>query len=84
MKPRKGDIMQVTFLDHVEDSERNEPFAFTVWGRVHSVDKKSITVASWDYADAGHTEGKESDQVNRKRFTILKSTITSLVMLEAK
>ena len=85
MKPtaRKGDLVQVTFLDHVEDSDKDQHFTFVVWGRVRSVTKSAITVECWAYPDPAHTEG-DDDRFNVKRFTILKAVITDLVKLEAK
>lgn len=68
---RKGQIVAVDFLDHVEGADH--PLAFTVYGRVGCVTPQSITVDSWCYAD----KTQASDQ-NVGRFTIVRSAIRGI------
>ena len=56
------------FLDHCEDSKK--PLTFEVFGRVVRVGKRSVTLASWDYAG-----GKGRDRDNMKTFCVVLSTI---------
>tara|TARA_R110002094_G_scaffold137291_1_gene128854 strand:+ start:93 stop:320 length:228 start_codon:yes stop_codon:yes gene_type:complete len=65
---KKGEIWGIKFLDHVEDGKR--PIAFEVFGRVLRVGKRSVTLASWDYAG-----GKGRDLDNMKTFCIVLSTV---------
>tara|TARA_R110002153_G_scaffold11568_2_gene44721 strand:+ start:457 stop:684 length:228 start_codon:yes stop_codon:yes gene_type:complete len=65
---KKGEIWVVKFLDHVEDSKK--PLTFEVFGRVLRVGKRSVTLASWDYAG-----GKGRDRDNIKTFCIVQSTV---------
>tara|TARA_R110001632_G_scaffold17587_2_gene55553 strand:- start:1392 stop:1619 length:228 start_codon:yes stop_codon:yes gene_type:complete len=65
---KKGEIWGITFLDHVEDGKK--PMTFEVFGRVLRVGKRSVTLASWDYAG-----GKGRDRDNIKTFCIVQSTV---------
>ena len=65
---RKGEIWAVKFHDHCEDGRE---IAFEVFGRVVRVGKRSVTLASWDYAG-----GKgDRDFDNMKTFCLLFSTV---------
>tara|TARA_R110002110_G_scaffold9416_1_gene46297 strand:+ start:9764 stop:9991 length:228 start_codon:yes stop_codon:yes gene_type:complete len=65
---KAGEIWAVKFLDHCEDSKK--PLTFEVFGRVVRVGKRSVTLASWDYAG-----GKGRDRDNMKTFCVVLSTI---------
>lgn len=65
---RKGMVVKVKFLDHVEDG--SEPEEFIVFGQIAEVNRKYICVDSWKYANNGI-----SYDDNVKRFTLLRSTI---------
>lgn len=65
---RKGMVVKVKFLDHVEDG--SEPGEFIVFGQIAEVNRKYICVDSWKYANNGI-----SYDDNVKRFTLLRSTI---------
>ena len=67
---RKGEIWVVKFLDHVEDSKK--PLTFECFGRVVRVGKRSVTLASWDYAGG---KGRPRDHDNTKTFCIVQSCI---------
>ena len=66
---KKGEIWAVKFLDHVEDGKK--PMTFEVFGRVLRVGKRSVTLASWDYAGG---KGKR-DRDNMKTFCLVLSCI---------
>lgn len=74
---RKGMIVEVEFLDHVEDG--NEPIAFTAYGRLVDVQRKFIIVESWAYFDT-----KIIRDSNVKFWVILRSAITQWYQLERK
>ena len=65
---KKGEIWAVKFLDHCEDGRE---IAFEVFGRVVRVGKRSVTLASWDYAGG---KGKR-DRDNMKTFCLVLSCI---------
>ena len=69
---KKGQVYEVVFLDHVEDSE--EPMECAVWGRCRSCGPVHVVICSWDYLD---TPPGKAD-VNQKVFSILQSTILSV------
>ena len=61
---RKGKVVEIKFLDHVEDGDK--PLLFSVYGRITDVHRKYVVIAAWI--------GEEVDH-NTKYWTILKSTI---------
>jgi len=74
---RRGNIVAVTFHDHATGGEH---ITFTVYGRVASVTRKAITIHSWDYA----AETGDSDDENVEAFTIVRSAIVRVVLLEPR
>ena len=66
-----GAIAEITFLDHVEDSEGEGPLEFKVWGRVTGKTRKAYEITCWGYAD-----NEKRHDGNEKDFQILRSTIT--------
>ena len=74
---KKGDIVQIRFLDHVEDGDK--PLDFIVWGRIDRVYKKSIRVVTWAHAKARNPA--KFAECTEKTFTIVKSTVTELKVL---
>lgn len=73
---RRGNVVAIDFLDHVQDGK--DPLEFRVFGRVIAVDRRSITVAAWEYAD------QKAPDHNCTTYTIVRSTITHLATLEQK
>lgn len=69
MRLKKGDLVEIEFLDHVEDGA--EPLRFRVYGRVAVNGRRHFEVLSWAYADRDEGGGDP----NEKRFTIVKSAI---------
>lgn len=67
-----GDIVQIDFLDHAQDSE-DGPISCTVYGCVIDQGFNYITVASWQ---------THIDDFEDTTFTIVTSCITSLVVLK--
>jgi hypothetical protein len=78
MKVRKGDIVQVTFLDHAEG---NDHFEFTTYGRILSQNKDAIVICSWQYSDT--KEPVDPHDANVILHTILKVAITRITKLVA-
>ena len=71
---RKGDIVEVDFYDHAQDSE--EALVFRVWGRVCKVEKKHIVVQVW-----AHPDNMENDN-QTEYYSIIKSCIISSRVLK--
>ncbi len=67
-----GDIVQIYFLDHAQDSA-DGPILCTVYGCVKDQGEHYITVASWQ---------THVDDFEDTTFTIVTSCITSLVVLK--
>lgn len=44
---KRGDIVAITFLDHVESGDGAKAARFVVYGRVVRIDKLAVIVASW-------------------------------------
>ena len=74
MTPKIGDIVQIEFLDHVEDG--SELILFHVVGKLAKKTRKQYVVDSWYYADS-----KTPYDDNVKRFTIGRGLIQKLVIL---
>lgn len=74
---KPGAVVEITFLDHVEDG--NDAIEFKVWGRIRYVTKRTVTVETWAYADK-NDEGDDGS-VNVKAFTIVKKAMTDLRFL---
>lgn len=84
---RRGQIVAITFLDHVMGG--NKPIRFVVYGKLVSVSHDSLTVAAWNYADSGKDFVPPDDDVhdfrdgNPVRFTIVRSAITRIQRMVA-
>lgn len=85
MKPKKkvknlaksGDLVVIHFLDHAEDGP---VFPFRVAGWVDKESKDTIELISWDYTYDGWP--RDPTDSNLKRFSIVKSAITSCRVVE--
>lgn len=74
MRLRKGQLVAVEFIDHVQHS--NEPLTFVVYGRLLQVDRRSLVVGCWCYA-----EPRKKFDHNVDRYTIVRSAITKITHL---
>lgn len=79
-KLRRGQVLQVTFLDHVQG--HGEPLELVAFGRLLRFDRLSLTILSWTQADPS-IEQDPADG-NNVSFTILRSTVKSLKRLTEK
>ena len=73
---KRGDIVAIAFLDHVEDASK--PMKFDVFGRVVRLSNRSVSVACWAHA------GSMKVDHNVKRFTIVRSCILRVDILREK
>jgi len=73
-RPRKGSVVRVTFLDHVEDGSK--AIECVVIGRLDHTDRDSYVIDSWYIPD------EEYDEDNCKRFSILKKVVSKLEILK--
>ena len=77
MQFRKGQILEVVFLDHCTGAT-TDPVEFVVYGRLAHQTKDALTVAAWDYHPARkETAGNLTDS-NRTTFVIMRSAIKSV------
>ena len=80
IRPRPGQIVAVVFLDHVQDW--GAAVEMTAYGRLLSIDRLSLTILSWTQADP--KLGQDPADPNNVSFTILRSTVKSLQVLEPR
>lgn len=73
MRLRRNQLVAVRFLDHVQGG--GTPLEFVVYGRLLHVDKQSLTVGVWVYADGRATDG------NEQTYTIVRSCVKQVVQL---
>lgn len=74
-----GDIVEIRFLDHVEDGD--DAVEFIVWGRVDKLTRAAVKISAWAFADRdAHPDFP--DEGNTKTFTIIKSTIQAIRVLK--
>lgn len=73
VRPIKGNIVAITFLDHVEDGD--SPMECSVYGRLHKTTRIAYIVDSWTCADPKVHED------NKKRFVILKKVVSEIKVL---
>lgn len=76
---RKGYVVEVHFLDHVEDGEG--AMKFIVWGRVDRVSRRSLRIVSWAHEDPLDPVAQDCEKGTEKTFTIVRSAITELKVL---
>lgn len=74
-RARKGDVVRVRFLDHVEQAD--EPEEFFVYGRVFKTTKQAYVIDTWCYPDIDNDD-RDSDNINR--FTILRAVISEVII----
>ena len=77
-RPRKGDIVALYFIDHVEDS--SDLFEFVVYGRLAEVGRSKYVVDCWAFKDPG----QEYDGNNVKRFAIVRRAVKRVEILEPR
>ena len=77
MRLRKGQIVEVEFLDHVEGG--SVPLAFVLYGRVAAITREAVVIDSWCYASS-----TERYDPNVNRHTIVRSAIKRVSQLERR
>jgi hypothetical protein len=70
-----GDVVEVEFLDHVEDG--GEPYSFLVWGVLAVNGRKHYEILSWTHADPT----VDKYEHNEKRWTIVKAAVTRITKM---
>lgn len=78
-KVKKGDIVAVTFFDHVQSPKESPAMSFIVYGRVASVSARALVVGSWC-----HFSTRRKYDENTTTFTIVRSAIESISILAPK
>lgn len=78
LKP--GDVVEVDFLDHVEDGE--DALRFLVYGVIEKITRQALIIHCWTYKDRG--ERDHAEEGNIKSFTIVKSAIQDLNILRKR
>ena len=75
---RVGNLVEVTFRDHVEHARRS--VRCVVWGRVAAIDTQVIVVRCWHAA----FRSARDRQANSTEYTILRSAVEKIRRLEAR
>jgi hypothetical protein len=76
---KAGQIVAITFLDHVESPSAAKAERFIVYGRVIRVCSRAVIVASWAYS----ARSRRCDS-NTTTYTILRSCIQKIEKLSAE
>lgn len=72
-KPSKGDIVEITALDHVQDDDE---YLFKCWGRVVKVTRVAISVLSWAPSDPETAVDLTNNSATQ--FTIVRKAIEEI------
>ena len=78
-RPQVGDIAEVVFYDHAENSK--DALRFEVFGRLIQVTRKAYIVRSWGYVDEVDRAG-DGNTDNENTYAIVKSAVESLRVLK--
>lgn len=73
--PRVGDVVGITFLDHVEGAD--EVARCRAFGQVMKVTQVSYTIDSWQQLDK---HDREEERHNTTNYTILRGVIEDVVI----
>lgn len=78
MRVRRGDVVEISFLDHAEHAPDgdNSSLEFLVFGRVVEADRWKIQLETWCYADA-----RLPYDGNVVRYTLIRGAIRKLTVL---
>jgi hypothetical protein len=76
-RPRRGHVVAVEFLDHVEDGVR--PLSFVKYGRIDHIDVECIVIDSWAYSRG--IDERAFGEANISRHTIVRSAVTKITRL---
>lgn len=78
-KPKIGDIVEVTFLDHAENSK--DVLLFEVFGRVKDITRKAYLIRAWGYVNEVDRAG-DGNPDNENSYAIVKRAIESIRVLK--
>ena len=79
VKPKVGDIVQITFWDHAESSD--DVLLFEVVGRLYKITKRAYCLKAWCYAN-DIDKVRDSNEDNETRFAIVKRAVDSIRILK--
>lgn len=80
MRLRRGQIVEVHFLDHCMGNA-TEPMPFVVYGRVAQIGIDSLTIAGWEYDPPRRETPPNLIDSNRTTWVIMRSAIKSIYQL---
>jgi hypothetical protein len=78
-RPVIGDIVEVVFWDHAENSK--DALLFEVFGRIMGITSKAILVRSWGYVKEVDRAG-DGNTDNENSYAIVKKAIDSIRVLK--
>ena len=75
-----GDLVDIEFLDHAEDSK--DCLHFKLCGEILDITKSAYIIATWRYACAIQRAEDDNNKENENRFAIVKKAIVSIKKLK--
>jgi len=77
-KPKVGDVVEVEFLDHVENSDT--PLPCIVYGRVRKLTEATIAIESWTFDEPSGVSHHDFD--NRKVWGLIRDAVLRIEVLK--
>ena len=78
-RPVVGNIVEVVFWDHAENSK--DALLFEVFGRLIEITKKAYIIKSWGYVKDVDRAG-DSNTENESKYAIVKKAVDSIRVLK--
>ena len=78
-RPTVGDIVEIVFLDHAENSK--DVLLFEVYGRLIKITSKGYLVKSWGYVREVD-QAADSNTDNENWYAIVKKAVQSIRVLK--
>lgn len=78
-RPKIGDLVEVVFLDHAENSK--DVLLFEVFGRVMGITSKAFLIRAWGYVREVDRAG-DGNPDNENSYAIVKRAIESIRVLK--
>ena len=78
-RPKVGDLVEVVFWDHAENSK--DALLFDVFGRLTSITRKAYIVRSWGYQKDVDRAG-DGNTDNENWYAIVKKAVDSIRVLK--
>ena len=78
-RPTVGDLVEVVFLDHAENSK--DALLFEVYGRITGITRKAYLIRAWGYVREVDRAG-DGNPENENSYAIVKKAVESIRVLK--